>query len=165
MQIERIQSDALVENRLPDGSRVIVDPTNETVFALNTTAGAAWDACSMPTTLSGVAEDMRRSLDPAITEEFAEEAILQLQDKKLVNTSGSSSPATRRQFLATLGAVAVPVVASLTIMDQRAHAVVARSGPRTTPPEHLPIFPLQPLPPLPPLPKPILPPLPKLPLL
>ena len=101
MQIERLQSDALVENRLPDGSRVILDPTNETVFALNATAGAAWDACSTPTTLSSVADDMRRSLDPAITDEIAEEALLQLQDKNLVNTSGSSS-ATRRQFLASL---------------------------------------------------------------
>jgi hypothetical protein len=136
MQIERIQSAALVENKLPDGSRVIVDPTNEMVFALNTTAGAAWDACSMPTTLSGVAEDMRRSLDPTITEEFAEEAILQLQDKKLVNTSGSSSQATRRQFLGTLGTVAVPLVACLTLTDQKTHAEVARSGHRKPPHEH-----------------------------
>src|ERR1700727_2897471 len=122
MQIESVQSDALVENRLPDGSRVILDPTNETVFALNATAGAAWDACSTPTTLSSVADDMRRSLDPAITDEIAEEALLQLQDKNLVNTSGSSSSATRRQFLASLSAVALPLVVALTISDQKAHA-------------------------------------------
>jgi hypothetical protein len=124
-----------VENKLPDGSRVIVDSANETVFALNATSGAAWDACSMPTTLSRVAEDMRRSLDPAITEEFAEEAILQLQDKKLVNSSGPFSLASRRQFLASLSAVAVPLVVALTITDQRAHAIVARSTPpKPTPP-------------------------------
>jgi hypothetical protein len=82
-------------------------------------------------------EDMRRSLDPAITEEYAEEAILQLRDKKLVNTSGSSSQGSRRQFLATLGAVAVPLVVCLTVADQKAHAVVARSAPRTTPPPAL----------------------------
>jgi hypothetical protein len=117
-----------VENRLPDGSRVIVDSANETVFALNATAGAAWDACGMPTSLSSVAKDMRRSLDPAITEEFAEEAILQLQDKKLVNTSGPSTQATRRQFLATLGAVAVPLVVSLSIAEQQAHAQTASSA-------------------------------------
>ncbi|WP_260736479.1 PqqD family protein [Tunturiibacter lichenicola] len=142
MQIERLQSDALVENRLPDGSRVILDPTNETVFALNATAGAAWDACSAPTTLSNVADDMRRSLNPAITDEIAEEALLQLQDKKLVNTSGSS--ATRRQFLASLSAVALPLVVALTISDQKAHAMVARSAaPKPAPPK--------------PKPKPILP--------
>jgi len=135
MQVERTNPGVLVENKLPDGSRVIVDSANETVFALNATAGAAWDACSMPTSLSGVAEDMRRSLDSTITEEFAEEAILQLQDKKLVNTSGSSPHATRRQFLATLG-FAVPLVVSLTVTDQKAHAVVARSrpGPTAVPP-------------------------------
>ena len=143
MQIERLQSDAFVENRLPDGSRVIVDPTNETVFALNATAGAAWDACSTPTTLSGVADDMRRSLDPAITDEIAEEALLQLQDKKLVNASGSSS-ATRRQFLASMSAVALPLVVALTISDQKAHAMVARSTvpkPTPAPPKPKPILP------------------------
>jgi Coenzyme PQQ synthesis protein D (PqqD) len=146
MQIERLQSDALVENRLPDGSRVILDPTNEAVFALNATAGAAWDACSTPTTLSSVADDMRRSLDPAITDEIAEEALLQLQDKNLVNTSGSSSSATRRQFLASLSAVALPLVVALTISDQKAHAMVARSAPpkpkpTPAPPKPKPLFP------------------------
>ena len=69
MQVERTDSDALVVNKLPDGSTVIVDAKNETVFALNATAGAAWDACSDPTTLSGVTERMQRSLDQEITEE------------------------------------------------------------------------------------------------
>ncbi len=52
MQVERVSTDGLVINQLPDGSRVIVDEKNEQVFALNTTAGAAWDACSNPTTLA-----------------------------------------------------------------------------------------------------------------
>jgi hypothetical protein len=134
MQFERLESDALVENKLPDGSRVIVDSANETVFALNATAGAAWDACRTPTTLSSVAEEMRRSLDPAVTDELAEEALLQLQHKKLVNTSESSSLASRRQFLASLSTVAVPLVVALTIKDQKAHAMVARSlPPKPTP--------------------------------
>ncbi|MGC1296179.1 MAG: PqqD family protein [Alloacidobacterium sp.] len=133
MHVERTNSDALVVNQLPDGSRVIVDPTNETVFALNATAGAAWDACSDRTTLAGVTERMQRSLDLGISEELAEQAILQLQDKKLVNTSGLSPQATRRRFLATLGAVAVPLVVSLTIADQRAHTVFAASGKIPTP--------------------------------
>ncbi len=148
MQIERVQTDALPENKLPDGSRVIYDHANETVFALNATSGAAWDACSMPTTLSKVAEEMRRSLDQTITDELAEEAILQLQDKKLVNTSGTPSQATRRDFLTTLGAVALPLVVALTVTDQKALAVVARSGwPAPTPvspppPRPVPIWPL-----------------------
>src|SRR5277367_2259648 len=133
VEVERTQSDALVENKLPDGSRVILDPTNETVIALTATAGAAWDACSRPTTLAGVTDSMQRSFDPGVTEELAEEAILQLQDKKLVKTSGASSQPTRRRFLATLGAAAVPLVVSLTIADQRAHDVLATSKPATSP--------------------------------
>lgn len=128
MQVERTNSNELSVNKLPDGSRVIVDPKRETVFALNTTAGAAWDACSLPTTLSKVTEEMRRSFDARITEEHALEAILQLQEQKLVTISGSPSMPTRRTLLATLSGVAVPLVVSLTIAEQRAHAFFASSG-------------------------------------
>ena len=133
MQVERTNSDALVVNKLPDGSTVIVDAKNETVFALNATAGAAWDACSDPTTLSRVTESMQRSFGPEINEELAEEAILQLHDKNLVKTSGASSQATRREFLTTLSAIALPVVVALSVADQRAYALVASSRPRPHP--------------------------------
>jgi len=122
MQVERTNSNDLLVDKLPDGSKVIVDHKNEMVFSLNATAGAAWDACIGPTTLSKVAEDMQRSLDPRITEELALEAILQLQEKNLVTTSESSPNATRRQVFAALGAIALPVVVSLTMAQQRAHA-------------------------------------------
>jgi hypothetical protein len=128
MQIARTNIEGLAVNPLPDGSRVIVDPKNEKVFALNATAGAAWDACSDPTTLSKVTEDMRRSLDPGITEELAEEAILRLQEQNLVAASGASAQTTRREVIATLGAIAVPLVVSLTMADQRAYAQSAQSG-------------------------------------
>jgi hypothetical protein len=133
MQVERTNSNELSVNKLPDGSSVIVDHQNETVFALNTTAGAAWDACIRPTTLSKVTEDMQRSFDARITEELALAAIMQLQDKNLVTTAGSSSSGTRRAMLATLGGVALPLVVSLTISEQRAHAFFASSG-TTCPP-------------------------------
>ena len=128
MQIERTNSDALVVNKLPDGSTVIVDTGNETVFALNAAAGAAWDACSAPTTLAGVTESMQRSFDPGISEELAEEAILQLHDKKLLKTSGPPSQASRRQFITTMSSIALPLVVSLSIAEQRAYAKIASSG-------------------------------------
>ena len=128
MQIERTKSNDLVVNGLPDGSRMIVDSKSEQVFALNATAGAAWDACSNPTTLSKVADDIRRSFGPKVTNELAEQAILQLQEKNLVTVSGSSPKTTRRQALAVLGAVALPLVVSMTLADQRAFAQRARSG-------------------------------------
>src|ERR1039457_1818406 len=99
MHVERLNSTGLVVNGLPDGSRVIVNSNNETVFALNATAGAAWDACSAPTTLAKVTEEMRRSFDSSVTEEFAEEAILQLQEKNLVSISGKYPKTTRREVL------------------------------------------------------------------
>jgi Coenzyme PQQ synthesis protein D (PqqD) len=128
MQIERTNSNDLVVNGLPDGSRMIVDAKSEQVFALNATAGAAWDACSNPTTLHKVADDMRRSFGAEITDELAEQAILQLEEKNLVTVSGSSPKTTRRQALATLSAVALPLVVSMTLADQRAFAQSARSG-------------------------------------
>ena len=135
LQVERTNSSDLVVNHLPDGSRVIVDAKNETVFALNATAGAVWEACSSPTTLSKVAADMQRSCGPEVTEELAGEAILRLQEKNLVTTSGSSPRATRREVLATLGAVALPLVVSLTLADQRAYASSAMSGNNSVRPE------------------------------
>jgi|ERR1035438_9956020 hypothetical protein len=126
MQIERTNKN-LVVNGLPDGSKVIVDSKNEKVFALNATAGAAWDACSSQTTLSDVAADMRRN-NPAITDEVAEQAISQLKEKELVKTSGLLNNASRRQVLAGLTAVALPLVVSMTMTEQRAFAAVANSG-------------------------------------
>lgn len=137
MHVERTNSDTLVVNQLPDGSRVIVDSAKDRVFALNATAGAAWDACSDPTTLAGVTESMRRSLNPEINEELSEAAILQLQEKQLVHTSGSQ--ATRRAFITTLSTIALPLVISLSVADQRAFAKTAKSVPSTTPPKPTPI--------------------------
>ncbi len=91
MQVERVNTKDLVVNSMPDGSRVIRNSNNETVFALNATAAAAWDACSSATTIAGVAEEMRRSFDPNVTDELAEACILQFQKKNLVKLSGLGS--------------------------------------------------------------------------
>jgi hypothetical protein len=134
MQIERTNSDVLVINKLPDGSAVIVDAENEAVFALNPTAGAAWDACDSSTTLVGVTESMQRSLGPRISEELAEQAILQLRDNSLVKTSEGPSQASRRQFITTMSSIALPLVVSLSLAEQRAYAQKAASGgPKSNP--------------------------------
>lgn len=133
MQIERGPLGALAENHLPDGSRILVDHRNETVFALNATAGAAWDACSAPTTLCDVTKEMQRSFGPEVTEELAEGAILELRKRNLVTASVSTRQTTRRAMLTTLGRVALPLVVAMTLSEQRAHAVVARSGGTQTP--------------------------------
>ncbi|MGB6690285.1 MAG: PqqD family protein [Terracidiphilus sp.] len=123
MNIERTNLRSLVVNQLPDGSKIIVDSDNGTVFALNAMAGAAWDACDHPTDLLRVTEQLRVSLNPQTTEEFARRAILELEEKNLVRTWGSSPHLTRRHVLGSLSAaVALPLVVSLSMSDQRAFA-------------------------------------------
>ena len=147
MDVERVPMDGLVESKLPDGSRILVDERNETIVAMNATAGAAWEACSDPTTLSGVTETMRRSLDPSIETEFAEEAIRQLRDQNLVKTSGAAPQSSRRAFIGKLSAAAaLPLVVSLTMTEQRAYAVQSVSCAQP-PVEHLPQPPQDPAPP------------------
>ena len=128
MQVERVKATDFVISPMPDGSCIIRDPGNENVFALNSTAGAAWDACASANTITGVAEEMRRSFDPSVTDELAEASIVELQKKNLVIISGVEARATRRQMLVGLGAVALPLVASLTLGEQKAHAQRASSA-------------------------------------
>ena len=128
MQVERVNTSKLSVNSMPDGSRIIRNSEDATVLALNATAAAAWDACSSAKTIPAVAEAMRHSFNPNVTDELAEASILQLQDKKLVTISGPSFKATRREVLAGLSAVALPLVVSLTMGEQRAHAQEANSA-------------------------------------
>jgi hypothetical protein len=122
MHVERANRSDLVVNALPDGSKVIVDSGNDKVFALNATAGAAWDACGSTATLSEVTANMKRTLQAGVSEDLAEQAILSLQEHNLVIASGASAGTSRRQVLATLGAIALPLVVSMTMSDQKAYA-------------------------------------------
>jgi len=126
MKVERVNSGNLAINSMPDGSRIIRNSDNNTVLALNPTAAAAWEACASATTVAGVADTMRNSFNSAVTDELAEASVMELQDKKLVTVSGSFK-ATRGQILAGLGAVALPLVVSLTVGEQKAHAQHASS--------------------------------------
>jgi Coenzyme PQQ synthesis protein D (PqqD) len=133
MQIERGPFNALEENQLPDGSRFLVDRQSETVYALNATAGAAWDACSAPTTLQDATKEMQRSFDPDVTEDVVGQAFLELQQRNLVTVPANAQAKTRREVLSTLGKVALPLVVAMTLTEQRAHATVARSYINRTP--------------------------------
>lgn len=127
MKVERVNCGNLAINTMPDGSQIIRNSDDNTVLALNPTAAAAWDACTTANTVGEVAETMRRSLGPSVTEELAEASLAELQEKKLILISGSEFKATRRQILAGLGAVALPLVVSLTVGEQKAHAENASS--------------------------------------
>lgn len=128
MKVERVNCSELSVNQMPDGSRIVRNTEDATVLALNATAAAAWDACSSASTGAEVAEEMRRSFNSSVTDEIAEASLYELQEKKLVAISGSALKATRREVLAALSAVALPLVVSLTIGEQKAHAEDANSG-------------------------------------
>lgn len=127
MDIQRGHFDSLGENQLPDGSRFLIDHENETVYALNPTAGAAWDACKVSTSLQDVTKEMQRSVGPDVTEAVAEEAILQLQKQNLVTAPVITRQPSRREVLTKLGKVAVPIVVAMTLTEQTQHAAYASS--------------------------------------
>ena len=128
MHIERADSTNFTVTLMPDGSRILRSTDNSTVLALNSVAAAAWDACASSCTVAEVGERMRQCFDPSVTDELAEASLLQLQDKKLVTLSGLGLKATRREVLAGLGAVALPLVVSLSVGEQQAHASAANSA-------------------------------------
>ena len=128
MNIERKDPESLEIKELPDGSKIIVNSSNETVLALNKTAAAAWEACEGATSLTEVTERMQRSLGSELTEDVAEQSILKLQEQNLVTTTGAYNQTSRRAVLATLGTIALPLVVSMTMAQQKAYADTARSG-------------------------------------
>lgn len=128
MHVERVSPTNLAVDSMPDGSRIIRNSEDATVLALNATAAAAWDACSSARTVPAVADEMRRSFDPNVSDELAEASLFELQEKKLVTISGPGFKATRREVLAGLSAVALPLVVSLTVGEQKAHAQQANSA-------------------------------------
>jgi hypothetical protein len=131
MQVERISSADLSVEKLPDGSTAIFDAKSKTVYSLNATATAAWEACRDTTTLEEVVETMQASFDPAVTDEIALEALQQLQERGLLTMTEAPYGSTRRTALATAAGVLVPVVLALTAAEQRASAAFVGSG--TTP--------------------------------
>jgi hypothetical protein len=138
MMIERRDPSSLSIKEMPDGSRIVLNSSNETVLALNATAAAAWEACDGPTSLAEVTERMQRALGSELTEEIAEQSILKLQEQNLVTTSGAYNQTSRRAVLATLGTIALPLVVSMTVAQQKAYAKMARSGaPDRSPKTHL----------------------------
>jgi hypothetical protein len=132
MLVKRISSADLAVEKLPDGSSAIFDPGSKTVYSLNATAAAAWEASGGSTTLAQIVEKMQRSFNPAVTEDIALEALLQLREKGMVEIVAPPPGPTRRSVFATAGGVVAPMVLALTSTEQRAFAVSAGSGTTTT---------------------------------
>ena len=141
--IFRQVTERLTVEKLTDGSTAIFDERSKSVHSLNPSATIVWNACAEGATLSQIAAILAQNSIPS-DEQTAMQAIVQLQQAELVTAetpiAGMPIDMGRRSMLksvGSLGAIAVPVVLTLTSTEQRAYAQQAVSGttpaPTTTP--------------------------------
>lgn len=127
LEVAQTESDVRIVERLPDGSTAVFDGNSKTVYSLNVSAAAAWEACRNLATLDQVRRAIEQALNGPVTEEATLAAISQLEEAGLVTVSypDKSSPvdASRRSLLRAVG-VAAPLVLALTASEQRAFAAL-----------------------------------------
>jgi Chaperone of endosialidase/Coenzyme PQQ synthesis protein D (PqqD) len=130
-------TDRLTVEKLPDGSTAIFDERSKSVHSLNPSATIVWNACAGGATFSQVTAALVQHRGPS-DEQTALQAIVQLQQAGLVTAetpiAGLQIDMERRSILksvGSLGAMAAPLVLTLTSAEQRAYA--QQAGSRTTP--------------------------------
>jgi len=128
----------LIVEKLSDGTTAILDKNSKSVYSLNASAAAAFEACGNKMSAAHIAEAMQAILGTPVTEEIALAAIAQLEEHGLVSSTvpeDVAAVASRRSLLKKIGAVggaAVPVVLAMTAAEQRASAFQQTSGTTTT---------------------------------
>jgi len=128
----------LIIEKLSDGTTAVLDKDTKSVFSLNASAAAAFEACREKASSAQIAETMQAILGTPVTEEIALAAIAQLEEHGLVSSTvpeDVAAIASRRSLLKRIGAVggaAVPVVLAMTAAEQRASAFQQTSGTTTT---------------------------------
>ena len=127
----QVISDQLTIERLPDGSTAILDQRTKNVHSLNVSATVVWDACKNGATLAEVRKALELKACAPVDESLAEGALAQLHNVNLVQTdtpvAAELSAAARRTALLRAAAVAVPVVLTIALSQQRAMAFQNRS--------------------------------------
>ncbi len=128
----------LIIEKLSDGTTAILDKDTKSVYSLNASAAAAFEACGNKASAAQIAQRMQATLGTPVTQEIALAAIAQLEEQGLVSSTlpeDVAAIASRRSLLKKIGAVggaAVPVVLAMTAAEQRASAANAISGTTTT---------------------------------
>ncbi len=127
----------LTIERLEDGSVVILDARSKSVHSLNPSAAAVWDACRK-STQEEIEANVAERLG-ATSSEIVREALAQLQKANLIESSDPVSAEAidlgRRSMLkraGAAGAIAIPVVLTLTASEQKAYAFQSLSSTTTT---------------------------------
>jgi len=120
--------------RLPDGSVAIYDERSKSVHSLNPSAAVAWEACAQGATVEQVRAALSQHFGSLVDRDVAWTAIQRLQEAELVMSDAPlAAPAVdlaRRSALKSigaLGAMALPVVLTLTASEQRAYGLIGAS--------------------------------------
>ena len=132
----------LTVEQLPDGSTAIFDERSKSVHSLNPSATVVWRACASGATLTQIMAALDHHFGTPVDLDVAASAIGKLQQAELIESDTPVADVVvnmdRRSMLksvGSLGALAVPVVLTLTAAEQRAHAAaVGFSGTTGAPP-------------------------------
>jgi len=130
--------EAIIAEKLADGSTAIFDQRSKSVHSLNPSATVVWEACAGGATLAQIAAALEALFGMPLKPGVCLEAIAQLRQAGLIETD-EPIPAGlldhgRRSVLRAAGTLAVPVVLTLTTAQQRVYATLASSGTTTEEP-------------------------------
>ncbi len=135
----QVGREALTIERLSDGSTAIVDNRAKSVHSLNPSATLVWDACAQGATVARIQAAIEAKSGFPVETESIHQALAQLQRANLIESDAPMAMEAvdlgRRTMLkraGTVGAIAIPVVLTLTATEQRAYAVQIISGTTTT---------------------------------
>jgi hypothetical protein len=126
----QVVSGQLTIEKLPDGSTAILDQRTKNVHSLNVSATVAWEACKGGATLAEVRRALELRAGAPVNDAIAEGALAQLHHVNLIESDAPVAElrnAARRTALLRAAAVAVPVVLTLGLAEQREFALYAAS--------------------------------------
>lgn len=131
-------NESLTVEKLSDGSMAIVDNRTKSVHSLNATAALVWEACARGASVDEIRRAVELAAQSPVSEEIVLKALAELRKADLVESNAPNFAAEpdlgRRSVLrrvAAAGAVAVPVVLTLTAAEQKAYAFQSQSGTTT----------------------------------
>ncbi|HXP88792.1 MAG TPA: PqqD family protein [Bryobacteraceae bacterium] len=127
----QVVSGQLTIEKLPDGSTAILDQRTKNVHSLNASATVVWEACKGGATLAEVRRALELRAGAPVNEVIAQDALAQLHHVKLIEPDAAVPElrnAARRSALLRAAAIAVPVVLTLGLSEQREFALYAASG-------------------------------------
>jgi len=132
LTFQRTAAVGLMAGKMADGSVVLMERNTKTVHSLNPTAAAALAAIETSAELPAITASMSAALNRPIDQDQALAALAQLENAGLAESVSTSEPRqSRRQMMravASVAAIATPMVITMTASEQKAYAQAAGSG-------------------------------------